>query len=243
MTIPPAAAPDGIGEDREHLRARGRREIDGVADDDRRDDLLRPALLARVIGRAAPRPPPGRANGERCASNAIRRRSDRVHGASAGLLRWSAAPAYGRQSSRKNHTPCRPRVRRLSSIAPDSFKGSLARPAICAAIARGLRRVWPDVEIRACPMADGGEGTLDAVLSRGGERQDDAASPAPAAKQRTAAYGIVDAPEGATAIIEAAEIVGITDPDGMAVDVTARSTTGRRRVDRARCSTRACAGS
>lgn len=55
-------------------------------------------------------------------------------------------------------------------IAPDSFKGSLAAPAICAAIARGLARVWPDVEIRACPMADGGEGTLDAVLSRGGER-------------------------------------------------------------------------
>ena len=52
-------------------------------------------------------------------------------------------------------------------VAPDSFKGSLAAPAVCAAIARGVRRVWPDAEIRACPMADGGEGTLDAVLSRG----------------------------------------------------------------------------
>jgi glycerate kinase len=37
-------------------------------------------------------------------------------------------------------------------------------------VARGLARVRADVEIRACPMADGGEGTLDAVLSRGGER-------------------------------------------------------------------------
>jgi len=34
-------------------------------------------------------------------------------------------------------------------VAPDSFKGSLAAPAVCAAIARGLRRVWPDAEIRA----------------------------------------------------------------------------------------------
>ena len=56
-------------------------------------------------------------------------------------------------------------------VAPDSFKGSLAAPAICAAVARGLRRVWPDAEVRACPMADGGEGTLDAVLSCGGERR------------------------------------------------------------------------
>ena len=40
-----------LREDREHPRASGRREIDGVADDERRDDLLRPALLARVIGR------------------------------------------------------------------------------------------------------------------------------------------------------------------------------------------------
>jgi glycerate kinase len=110
-------------------------------------------------------------------------------------------------------------------IAPDSFKGSLSAPAICAAIARGLQRVWPDVEIRACPMADGGEGTLDAVLSRGGQRKTRRITGA-GGKERAAAYGIVDAPEGTTAIIEAAEIVGITDAEGMAVDVTARSTTG-----------------
>src|SRR5207237_9953643 len=52
-------------------------------------------------------------------------------------------------------------------IAPDSFKGSVAAAEAAASIAEGLRRVWPDVELRLCPMADGGEGTLDAVLSRG----------------------------------------------------------------------------
>ena len=73
-------------------------------------------------------------------------------------------------------------------------------------------------------MADGGEGTLDAVLSRGGRRHDIVAGAGGA--QRSAAYGIVAAPEGATAIIEAAEIVGITDPGGIATEVTARSTGG-----------------
>lgn len=53
-------------------------------------------------------------------------------------------------------------------IAPDSFKGSLSAPQVCAAIARGLVRVWRDVIVVARPMADGGEGTLDAVLAATG---------------------------------------------------------------------------
>jgi glycerate kinase len=54
-------------------------------------------------------------------------------------------------------------------IAPDSFKGSIAASRAASAIAEGLRRVWPDSDLRLCPMADGGEGTLDAILSRGGQ--------------------------------------------------------------------------
>jgi glycerate kinase len=110
-------------------------------------------------------------------------------------------------------------------VAPDSFKGSLDAPAVCAAIAVGLGRVWPGVEVRARPMADGGEGTLDAVLTRGGERRTRIITGA-AGKPHPAAFGIVAAPEGSTAIIEAAQIVGITDPDGMAAGVTERSTRG-----------------
>ena len=110
-------------------------------------------------------------------------------------------------------------------VAPDSFKGSLAAPVVCAAIARGVHRVWPGAEVRACPMADGGEGTLDAVLSCGGQRRMLDVTGAGGAPH-TAAYGIVDAPAGATAIIEAAQIVGITDPDGMATGVMARATQG-----------------
>ncbi len=110
-------------------------------------------------------------------------------------------------------------------IAPDSFKGSLDARAVSAAIASGLTRVWPAAEIRACPMADGGEGTLDAVLSRGGDRFVQKVAGA-GGRARDAAYGILPTPEGRTAVIEAAEVVGITDSDGMKVPVDARATQG-----------------
>lgn len=58
-------------------------------------------------------------------------------------------------------------------IAPDSFKESLSAPEVAQAIARGWLAVYPDAEIALCPMADGGEGTVDAVLAAaGGERRE-----------------------------------------------------------------------
>ena len=110
-------------------------------------------------------------------------------------------------------------------LAPDSFKGSLDARSVCAAMARGLARVWPGADVRACPMADGGEGTLDAILAQGGTRRTRVVAGAGGAPH-TAAYGLVDAPEGRTAVIEAAQIVGITDADGTAVSVGDRSTRG-----------------
>ncbi|SHM69934.1 glycerate kinase [Pseudomonas asturiensis] len=49
-------------------------------------------------------------------------------------------------------------------IAPDSFKDSLSAQAVADAIASGLAEVWPDAELIKCPMADGGEGTIEALL-------------------------------------------------------------------------------
>lgn len=58
-------------------------------------------------------------------------------------------------------------------IAPDSFKESLPAEAVAAAIATGWRRVFPDALLHLCPMADGGEGTVDALLAAtGGERRE-----------------------------------------------------------------------
>ncbi|WEX12508.1 glycerate kinase [Pseudomonas sp. G11] len=50
-------------------------------------------------------------------------------------------------------------------IAPDSFKDSLSADGVAQAIAEGLAQVWPDAQLIQCPMADGGEGTVDSVLA------------------------------------------------------------------------------
>ena len=52
-------------------------------------------------------------------------------------------------------------------IAPDKFKGSLTASAVAAAVAAGLRAVVPDLDVRQTPVADGGDGTLDAAVSAG----------------------------------------------------------------------------
>jgi len=58
-------------------------------------------------------------------------------------------------------------------IAPDSFKESLSAQQVASAIAQGWQRVYPQADIHLCPMADGGEGTVDAVLAAtGGERRE-----------------------------------------------------------------------
>ena len=56
-------------------------------------------------------------------------------------------------------------------IALDAFKGGMTAPEVCAAVARGLRAVDPDLQLCQKPMADGGEGTAAALLSarKGGE--------------------------------------------------------------------------
>lgn len=58
-------------------------------------------------------------------------------------------------------------------IAPDSFKESLSARQAAQAIAAGWRAVYPQAQIHLCPMADGGEGTVDAVLAAtGGQRRE-----------------------------------------------------------------------
>jgi glycerate kinase len=53
-------------------------------------------------------------------------------------------------------------------IASDKFKGSLSAPEAAAAMAAGVRDVLPEAEVVVCPMADGGEGTVEAVAAATG---------------------------------------------------------------------------
>ena len=52
-------------------------------------------------------------------------------------------------------------------IAPDKFKGSLSAAQVAAAIAAGLRASWPTAELVTIPVADGGDGTVDAAVAAG----------------------------------------------------------------------------
>jgi len=115
-----------------------------------------------------------------------------------------------------------PRSTPVVVIAPDSFKGSLSAQEVAQAIGAGVLRALPEAQLRLCPMADGGEGTLDAMLAQGGERRRLRVRGA-AQAERDAAVGLL--PDG-SAVIETAEIVGITDAVAMQTSVEARSTRG-----------------
>ena len=91
-------------------------------------------------------------------------------------------------------------------LAIDSFKGSVSSAQAEEAAAEGVRRVWPDAELSALPLADGGEGTLDAVAARGGEIVTcEVAGPF---GERVPARMLVDV-EHESAVIEMAEAAGI----------------------------------
>lgn len=92
-------------------------------------------------------------------------------------------------------------------IAPDSFKDSLSAEGVARAIAKGLAEILPNAELVQCPMADGGEGTVDAILAVvDGERREAQVS-GPLGQQVTARWGWL--PESRTAIIEMAEASGL----------------------------------
>lgn len=91
-------------------------------------------------------------------------------------------------------------------LAIDSFKGSVSSAQAEESVAKGIYRVWPDAEVSALPLADGGEGTLDAVAARGGELLTcEVTGPL---DDRVSARMLVDG-EHESAVIEMAEAAGI----------------------------------
>jgi glycerate kinase len=92
-------------------------------------------------------------------------------------------------------------------IAPDSFKDSLSAQGVAEAIALGLAQVWPQATMIKCPMADGGEGTVESILAacEGELRRTRVRGPMGAPVD--AAWGWL--PHNHTAIIEMAEASGL----------------------------------
>lgn len=93
-------------------------------------------------------------------------------------------------------------------IAPDSFKGCLNALSVAQAMQMGVKRVYPDSIIDMIPMADGGEGTVDAMLSSVPGVKIKVNVTDPLGRPIEASYGLID--NGLTAIIEMAAASGLT---------------------------------
>lgn len=125
-------------------------------------------------------------------------------------------------------------------IAPDSFKDSLSAQAVADAIASGVAEVWPHAELIKCPMADGGEGTIEALLAACNGELMSASVSGPLGAPVTAHWGWLA--ESRTAIIEMAMASGlqlltlaqreacVTSTEGTGQLISAALDAGARRV-------------
>jgi glycerate 2-kinase len=90
-------------------------------------------------------------------------------------------------------------------VCPDSFKGTFTAREVAAAIAAGVREAG--LEAVELPLADGGEGTLDALLAQGGERRTVTVA-GPLGDPVAAEYGLLD--DGRVGVVEMAQASGLT---------------------------------
>ena len=116
-------------------------------------------------------------------------------------------------------------------VCPDSFKGSLTAKAAAESIARGIQQVLPQAEIELLPLADGGEGTLETwMLALGGEKRGLWVT-GPLGDPVWAEYGVV----GERALLEVAQVVGLTLVPPQRRDPTRTTTYGLGELLRALC--------
>ncbi|HEY7122844.1 MAG TPA: glycerate kinase [Ktedonobacterales bacterium] len=98
-------------------------------------------------------------------------------------------------------------------IAPQAFKGCLSAWQVARAIERGIKRVWPDAECILLPVADGGEGTVQALVGATGGRTIPTRVSGPLGASVNSFFGILGtdaAPdEPLTAVIEVAAACGL----------------------------------
>jgi len=92
-------------------------------------------------------------------------------------------------------------------IAPDSYKECLSAREVAVLIEAGFREVFPEAEYVQLPMADGGEGTVDAMVAATGGRFREVAVTGPLGEPVTARYGITG--DGRTGVVEMAAASGL----------------------------------
>jgi glycerate kinase len=107
-------------------------------------------------------------------------------------------------------------------VAPDSFKGTLRATEVAAAVSRGLERAgWVADH---CPIADGGDGTMEVLLTALGGDTAAARVHDPLGRQVDASFGLLE--DGGTAVVETAQASGLSRVADGERDPVAASTTG-----------------
>lgn len=91
-------------------------------------------------------------------------------------------------------------------LIPDSFKGTLSSEDICRIASEEILRLEPEAEICAIPVADGGEGTVDAFLAAVGGTRAEVPCTGPCGREVMGFYGLL--PDG-TAVVEMAAAAGL----------------------------------
>jgi len=92
-------------------------------------------------------------------------------------------------------------------VAPNTFKGALAAPMVAAAVARGVRAVFPGNKVKEIPLADGGDGTTDCIVRATGGRLYHKIVTGPLGDPVEGAWGITG--DGSTAVVEVASASGM----------------------------------
>lgn len=92
-------------------------------------------------------------------------------------------------------------------LAPDSFKESLSASEVCIAMEEGIRRLYPKAEILSYPMADGGEGTIEALINGNKGKSLKVEVSGPFLEKVKASFGLLN--DGKTAVIEMAKANGV----------------------------------
>ncbi len=116
-------------------------------------------------------------------------------------------------------------------FAPDSFKGSLTSVQVAQALADGRLRARPDDEVLLCPLADGGEGTLEAVAAAGGWEWQTADVLGMDFDRHQATWLL--SPDGTRAVVELAKASGLSLVNPATGDVMIRATWGTGEVIKA----------
>lgn len=94
-------------------------------------------------------------------------------------------------------------------VAPDKFRGTLTARQAAEAIETGWRRARPADSLDLVPMADGGEGTLEALVEAQGGRIVAATVTGPLGDVVDAAFGLVETVDGPTGVVESARASGL----------------------------------